>query len=132
MKKLGWLQIVGSSPSQKENLQKRLRGAAVCLSTEYDFKAFGEIDEDLDPDYDLESYKDNPYFELLRKQYMLIRFIEEEYFRKYGNNYCSFEDVQDYLDSIDDLRTLNESCLEEIDKIIVKEIEGLLLNIRTN
>lgn len=91
-----------------------------------------EIDECLDPDYDLDNYKDNPYFEMLRKQYMLIRFIEEEYFRKYGNSYCSFEDVQDYLDSIDDLRTLNESCLEEIDKIIIKKIKGQLSKIRTN
>lgn len=132
MKKLGWLQISAATPLQKENLQKRLRGVAVCLSTEYDFKAFGEIDECLDPDYDLDNYKDNPYFEMLRKQYMLIRFIEEEYFRKYGNSYCSFEEVQDYLDSIDDLRTLNESCLEEIDKIIGKKIKGLLSNIRTN
>lgn len=122
MEKLGWLQIVDSTPSQKENLQKRLRDVAVCLSTEYDFKAFGEIDEDLDPDYDLESYKDNPYFELLRKQYMLVRFIEEEYFRKYGNSYCTFEIVQDYLDSIDDLRTLDKSCLEEIDKMITERI----------
>ena len=40
MKKLGWLQILAATPLQKENLQKRLRGVAVCLSTEYDFKAF--------------------------------------------------------------------------------------------
>jgi len=57
---------------------------------------------------------------MLRKQYMLVRFIEEEYFRKYGSSYCSFETVKEYLDSIDDLRTLDEhSCLEEIDKMIL-------------
>lgn len=122
MEKLGFLQVFNATSTQKENLQKHLRDVAVCLSTECDFKAFGEIDESLNPDYDLNKYKDNPYFEILRKQYMLVRFIEEEYFRKYGNSFCTFDVVQDFLDSIDDLRMLDESCLEEIDKMITKRL----------
>ena len=121
MKKLGYIETSSLTSSKKEQLQKHFRECAVvCLSTDKVFRAFGEIEENLRPDHNLGNYRDNPYFDMLRKQYMLVRFIEEEYFRKYGNSYCSFETVKEYLDSIDDLRTLDEhSCLEEIDKMIL-------------
>ncbi len=56
---------------------------AVCLNTPYGFKAFGDIDSDLDPDYDLEDYEEDPYFNMLKKQYMLIKFVESECARKF-------------------------------------------------
>ena len=124
MKKLGYIETSSLTSSKKEQLQKHFRECAVvCLSTDKVFRAFGEIEENLRPDHNLDNYRDDPYFDMLRKQYMLVRFIEDEYFRKYGNSYCSFDIVKEYLDSIDDLRTLDEySCLEEIDKMILNKI----------
>ena len=121
MKQLGYLDTPYLSPSEKEQLQKDLKGVAVCLNTPYAFKAFGDIDSILDPDYDLEDYKEDPYFNMLKSQYTLIKFIENECARKFENSFISFYDIQDYLETIDDWRVLDDSHLELIYKFKLKK-----------
>ena len=116
MKQLGYLDTPCLSPSEKEQLQEDLKGMAVCLNTPYGFKAFGDIDSDLDPDYDLEDYEEDPYFNMLKKQYMLIKFVESECTRKFGDGLISFYDIQDYLETVDDWRVLDDSHIELIYK----------------
>lgn len=124
MKQLGYIDTSCLSPSEKEQLQEDLKGVAVCLNTDYDFKAFGDIDSDLDPDYDLEDYKEDPYFNMLKKQYTLIKFIESECARKFGDGFISFYDIQDYLETVDDWRVLDDSHIELIYKFKLNKKAG--------